>query len=310
MPPGGRLGDKAMMSRESGIMKDSHGAETVKRVGSTKVLAFFGLGPEPGRSSRGAKRLRVFAVMLAFVSAVPGFAAETGGVRSVFEMGSSTRYLGMGGAGAAIADEGSAFLVNPAALAGLRQREASALHAPLFADTRYDALSYSHPLGKVGLAAALARTETGDVKRTVQSVVPLYTFDAEQWQAVLGAGGKVWRGIQLGASAKFRRVSIDDRADSGLGIDAGLLYRLHRDGRDLSRFGYRNLSVGFSASNLVSPEVRLDRSADRAPLLLRPALGYRYLTPSMGGAFWVTLEGDLVRQGGNLLRAGLEYGWH
>lgn len=241
------------------------------------------------------------------MSFAPLQAAETGGVRSVFELGASTRALGMGGTGVALGDEGAAFLLNPAVLAAQRQREASSLHATLFEGTTYDALSFTNPFGRAALGVAGACMAVDGIHRTDVNVVPLEDFGMEHWQVSLGGGFAFGRRLRVGGLAKYRRLTAGDLSDSGLGVDAGVLFHLASSGRDLSRFGWRNLSVGVAAVNLLSPELRLDESSDLPPLRWRPGLSWRYVSSSMASALWLAAEADRVEKGGAVPRLGLEY---
>ena len=62
-------------------------------------------------------------------------------------IGSGVRAMGMGGAFAALADDGSAVFWNASGISGIRQREATAMHAFLYNGlASYDNITYVQPL--------------------------------------------------------------------------------------------------------------------------------------------------------------------
>ncbi len=227
-----------------------------------------------------------------------------------FELGGSARSLGMGDTSVAVTGDGNSFFANPAALATLKNYQLLSLHAPLFLDTSYDAVGYVHPVsGHAGLGAAFIQLGTSDILKTQNNVLPISTFSSQQFEGMVGGGFRLPGGLDFGAAVKYLRQQMDSYQGSGVGVDVGLLYRLSETPSDFRRIGLRNLALGLSASNLLQPQVKLFQTADQPVRVYRPALSY-FFQPSEGNSLWLTVEGEMVQGGENLLKAGVEYGFN
>ena len=237
-----------------------------------------------------------------------GATSDTGGVQSPFELGGSARSLGMGDAAVALTGDGDSFFSNPAVLATLHENEILTFHAPLFLDTFYDAVGYVNPIGSHNsFGIGFARLGTTNILATQTNIQSLYSFGSEQLQGLVGYGFQVLEGIDLGATVKYFREQVDTYQGSGIGVDLGLLYHFSKDQHDFSQLGYKNFTLGFSASNVLQPQVKLFQSADQPVRVLRPALSYLFL-PSANNTLWVAIEGEIPENGDTLIKAGLEYG--
>ena len=98
-------------------------------------------------------------VGLAFLwMAVPAFAAEDGGTRSVFSEGAGSRALGMGGAFVAVADDATAAMWNPAGLVRVTRLELEAGQTNYFAhDVNETYAAFVLPSWRWGAASATFR---------------------------------------------------------------------------------------------------------------------------------------------------------
>ncbi|MGH7739865.1 MAG: PorV/PorQ family protein [bacterium] len=252
----------------------------------------------------------VLAVGIIFCQS-PVFAQDAGGVESPFDLGGSARTLGMGGVGVAFTGDGNSFFLNPATLASVTEQQILTFHSPLLLDSAYDALGYVLPLGAhVAMGAAVERVSTTGVLETVDSISPVGTISNEQLQGLLGYGFQLDGGLSLGVNLKYDHQALGSYQDSGLGLDMGLLYQFARTGKDLSRFGLGNLSLGFSVSNLVPSGGHLFEIDDDPARVLRPGLSYHYQTADLSTSIWLGVEGEFSEDANSLLLAGLEYGWN
>src|SRR5581483_1440002 len=142
-------------------------------------------GPDQDRGGEIMEKRTLHRLFYAGLLAVTGWAlpldlsAQTasGGSQSPFELGGSARALGMGNATVALTGEGDSFFENPASLATLNIHQVLTFHAPLFLDTLYDSLAYTHPIAahsSFGLSAA--RLAVDGVPETTTNILAVSSF--------------------------------------------------------------------------------------------------------------------------------------
>ncbi len=170
-------------------------------------------------------------------------------------IGAGTRSLGMGGAFASLADDGSAIYWNPAGIAQITKSEVTAMHAFLYNGlASYDNISYCHPLPN-GVTIGLNLTRltvsdipvfdesyligtnvdqrinnsdyqlTGDPDGSFRSTDDLYQFAFAKHQHFdLNMGWMFFAvplDLYLGGNVKFIRRNILDNKGDGIGLDFG-----------------------------------------------------------------------------------------
>ena len=215
----------------------------------------------------------------------------------------------MGGAMAAITGQGESFFQNPAALATLNEHEILTFHEPLLLDSNYDSAGYTNPVGlHNSFGAAFARLGTGNILKTTTNVQALSTFSSEQLQGILGYGFRAIDKLDFGGAVKYFHEQLDTYQGSGVGADVGLLYHFTDRTQDFGTLGYRNITLGFSVSNILQPQTKLFQLSDQPARVYRPALSYFYQS-SPDNALWLDVEGEIKQEGGNQVQAGLEYGF-
>ena len=84
-------------------------------------------------------------IALAAFLALAGTPARAAETAAFLNIGAGARYLALGGAGTALADDANSLYWNPAGLAVLDKREAAASHAELSQTVRHDFLAYAQP---------------------------------------------------------------------------------------------------------------------------------------------------------------------
>jgi tetratricopeptide (TPR) repeat protein len=233
---------------------------------------------------------------------------ENGGVESPFELGLSARDLALGGAVGAWTEDAGAALDNPALLSVLQRQELDTFHAALFVDTLYDAAAYTYPDGHGAIQAAFLRIATTGVPLTTDSIRSEGTFTVQQLQGRLAYGMPLWRSFSIGAAVKYLRQSVPPNSDSGFGGDLGFLWKPLPQGKDHSRFSWRNLSLALSVSNLLQPEIRLRNDSSRFARVVKAAMGYRIVSSGEQSAFSLGVE---MRRSDGVMTptTGLEYGF-
>ncbi len=247
----------------------------------------------------------------AMVSLAGAQVLSTGGTESPFELGGSAWSLGMGGAVAAVSGYGDSFFENPAALATVQEHEILTFHAPLFLDTLYDSVGYIHPIGaNNSFGLAVTRLGTSGIFQTQNNIEAISTFSSEEYEGLLSYGFRLWPDLDLGASVKYIFEQLLTYQGSGAGLDLGLLYHFSRSHADFNQVGFRNITLGFSVSNVLQPQTKLFQVADNPARVFRPAFSYYYQFPGSRNDFWVMAEGEFPYSGEKLVKAGLQYGWN
>lgn len=221
------------------------------------------------------------------------------------ELAGGSVYLGMARFGVALAGPGEA-AVNPAGLAYAESSDiiGTVTAAPYLNDALYACfgLSIVKPmraesaaLEKVTTLATLGvslnqldqgtvRGRDGEGNRTGRE------YHTDQSLASISLGTQIEGLGALGVNLKVLTVNTGERADSGFGLDLGLMLRPG------------GLRVGFSAVNVIPPGVSLAGERTTASLVLRAGLGYElfgFITPTVE-AFYVP-DVESYRYGFNLL---------
>lgn len=232
--------------------------------------------------------LIVFSLM---AGAQTAFAAADGGQPGEFlRQEPAARGAGLGGAMAAVVDDASALIWNPAGLARLVKPEVDATHVVLFEDTSWDFLAGAWPGKQWGsFAAGLVRQTSGNFERRSGPSDAAVGFSISQ-QALLAGWGKSFGPFDVGAALKSVKETVDTASGSGAGADAGAIY--HYDGR---------FSVGLLVQNLVAPTVTFASEPQRYPreLDLSPAYAWRW-----GDEFGALAALDLRKVAGESLSPG------
>ena len=261
-------------------------------------------------------------VLLASVSVPAAAGVDDGGVRSPFALGAGNRALaaeitglasldlGMGGAYAAIADDASAALWNPAGLAALDRRRLEASHTTLFgmgfAETYF---SFALPHWRWGNSSLTIRQfgVDGIEQRDDRNLLLADDLQDSETEILLAHGRTLRPGLDWGVGLKYQRQTLAGYAVGELGLDAGLLVRplvLARGeapGRDA-------WSVGLAVRNLLEPKIRLDRESVPDPRALRLGTAWhRALAAEITGLASLDLEKTAGM--GTRTHLGLEVGY-
>lgn len=201
----------------------------------------------------GKAHLGLLLTVGALAWALPSQAADT--TAAFLKIGVGARPIGMGSAFAAVADDISAVHWNPAGLAQLRSREAGAMDARLFEDTRLDFVGYAHPLKQGTLAVSSVYLSQGSIEGRGANRERLGSYQASDTAVALSFARLVTGGLSLGASAKLLQSRIADATASGYAVDFGAHLRTSVPG----------LSLGAAVSNL-GPGLRFLEERSRLPL--------------------------------------------
>ncbi len=193
-------------------------------------------------------------------------AASDAGVSGAFlRFGSSARSLALGGAVSGLGGDASTAYWNPAGLSQLRTMEITAMGATLFADTKYNYISFGMPSSNNGVFAFSGTfVNSGEFQRASLFEDLNDTFSEKEGVFTLSYA----RGSsRLGWGVNFKSISqdIDGRSGTAIGADLGLYMRPDR-----------RLSLGFSWQNALQPEITLDEEPEKLARTVRGGAVFRF----------------------------------
>jgi tetratricopeptide (TPR) repeat protein len=253
-----------------------------------------------------ACRWGIALTLAGLLSAAPASASEDGGARSTFAYGAGNRALALGGAYAAIADDASGPIWNPAGLGRLSRPEFQASHASLYGlDIGEQYASFAWPSWRWGTGALVFRRFAVDeIERRDDRNVLLGEFDDSETELTVAYGRSVADAWTLGGSVKLQRQSIAGYDGMGVGLDLGVQARpAIALGRE--EVWARRISVGIALRNVLEPSLKLDRESVADPSALRAGLAYEHPVHRFGTVLGA-LDIEKTKDSDANLHAGIE----
>jgi hypothetical protein len=166
--------------------------------------------------------IRRAATLLSLLFAAGALSASEG--FRFLELQADARRAALGGAGAALTDDASAFSVNPAALAEAGRDEISFSYMSYVLDSSLGAASYVHPLSTGGLGLRAVALDYGALDGYDASGAKTSAYAAKDLSLSAGYGrawGSSWR---WGASVGEVRSSLGDVSAETVEAGAGVLW--------------------------------------------------------------------------------------
>ncbi len=240
------------------------------------MSARHGHGPTPHRRLRA--RPAALAILLLIAAAGPAAAGDDGGVRSVFATGAGNRALAMGGAFAAVADDASAPLYNPAGLGLIARKELQASQTTLFGlgfEEQYAAFALpSWRWGNAGLTWRRFAVD-GIEPRDARGFPGAGSLENSETELGLGYGRRLADGhLAIGGLVKLQHHALAGLSATGVGLDLGLWARpLALAGAGGGAAG--RLAVGLAVRNALEPELQLDQDPVPDPTGLRAGVAWQ-----------------------------------
>lgn len=179
------------------------------------------------------------------VAALLATAARAEEGAAFLKLGTGARAAAVGGAYTALGDDAQVIGWNPAGLARLEKREATAAHAELLERTRLDFAAYAHPTDRGTFAAALLYLSHGSFDGRDAAGKPTGAVTASD--AVLSVAYASKRELaDFGVTGKFINSHIAEAQAQALAVDLGAKRRAgeFRGGKVLVAGAVRNLSAG------------------------------------------------------------------
>lgn len=242
-------------------------------------------------------------LVLAFFIADPDLLyAQAGSAGlSFLKIGVGARSMGMGDAGVANADMGSAMYYNPALIADDGSGAITIMHNEWIEDITTEYLGLSVPFSGWSFGIHLGLTSVGGIEVRDVPGEPLALTDTRNFAGGFTAAFALADGVDFGATAKYVFEKIDVEEAGGYAFDFGLAVRPFSEG-DLAE-----LRTGVALANLGSM-TELRTVSTNLPLLLRYGAAYRIPVEAVKGALNVSAEGlSLLEESTTHLNLGAEF---
>jgi tetratricopeptide (TPR) repeat protein len=257
---------------------------------------------------------RAFLTMLAALTALvahllfaPTFARGESGERKVFAAGAGARALGLGGAYAALADDATALVWNPAGLVDAPSREVAFYTTSLPADgISYAYFGYAHPTLRYGTfgVGALRFAAGGIEGRDDRNFVTDSEIRDSQFRWMFGYASRVTPDVALGGALKVDTHSLAGASATSFGADLGLTYR--REAFDTGRFSLSRLGAALRIENVLEPREKLGAQSVADPRALHAGISYDLPIGGLPGSVVATAEWVHESGGENRLLFGTE----
>ncbi len=241
----------------------------------------------------GKLRLGALVALLVVMYCLPGIIYAQGESAVPFLLiAPNARADGMGEAGAALSDDGSAAYWNPGGLAFEKNQEVSITHSnwlPQFqlSDLFYEYFSYRNHIEDWGgtVSASIIYLSLGEFVRTDEQSNVLGTFKAYEFAVTAGYSTKVLSDLGLGLNIRYIHSSLDPEESqyqegrtgvaSSVSADIGLLWKPTNLNVPLIGNLEDRLSLGLNLSNL-GPKLTYIQAAQADPLPTNLRLGIAY----------------------------------
>ncbi len=250
-------------------------------------------------------------IVLIGVSALNLFAGRYAG--DFMNIGAGVRALGMGGAFAAVSNDGSAIYWNPSGISQLRSSEVSAMHAFLYNGlASYDNISFCQPLpNDVTIGFNVTRLTISDIPYfdeeyllntnvdqrinnsnlhlpgvpdgKFKSVDDLYQFAFAKhlhYKANLGwLFFEVPFDLHVGGNIKYIKRQIKDNLGTGTGVDLGMLLKTDL-GTIFDIDGFGDIAIGINFQDVSGTEISWDTTTEhRDEVLFNTKVGLALIQP-------------------------------
>lgn len=270
------------------------------------------------------KALRRFLVLLAAFGWISAARADGTGTNAAafLDLSPESRAAAMGNAFAAMADDATALVWNPAGLGRLDRQHAHLAHMAQVLETQVEFAAYARPTGRLGtFGAGVTYLHSDDIPRTAEDslgapVTGMGDFSVRQGAATLGWGRRFGR-FAVGGSAKYLWQQITDVRGRAYAVDAGMMYaplpplRLALGVNNLgTQWGGEHLPTGLRAGAVYGfKQANLSVQADK--------VWGRGLETAVGAEWWFKgllalragYRNDLEVKGSSGLRFGMGFLW-
>lgn len=235
--------------------------------------------------------LLLFLFLLSITLSCNTLFAQAGGAAAYLKMGLGAKAIGMGEAYVGVAEDGISAHWNPAGLSQLERPEASAMHADLNLDRKYEFLNYAAPHNdKITWAVSWIHSSIDGIERRAGNNDVGYLpgqlmgyFDDKENSFAASMAWKSTEKFSVGTSLKYLKHDLYQNSADGMGLDIGFLYKQNED-----------FSVGLAVKE-IGGSLKWDTASSRKDdVPLNTTLGFMYRPiPKVRMAFDINKIEDL-----------------
>jgi hypothetical protein len=191
----------------------------------------------------GAAMLSPMVAMAQFATPTEGFNNNGTRAAQFLKLAVGARAAAMGGAYAAVANDGSTLFWNPAGISTFRNNKVHLSHVDYLLDIRFDFAGLVVPVGKSNHIGFSAATLTMDDEKVTSEVDPDgqlgITWSASDFAIGMTYTRTISDRFSVGVTGKYIQQNLVNSSAKTLAIDIGSLYDI----------GYRGIKIGMSMSN-------------------------------------------------------------
>ncbi len=220
-------------------------------------------------------------------------AANTG--LSFLKLGIGARSIAMGDAYVSLADDGTAFIYNPARINSTENGNVTAMFNKTMLDMTTNFVGAKFRMNKFGLGIGLLKTTVSDIEVRNNPGAPIETFNSDNFAGGISLCYDIQSNFTAGITVKmlYEKIYIDEA--SGYGLDFGANYKIN------------DVSFAVVLSNIGSMNA-LYNAETKLPTALR--FGGSYVLRKNNFTFTGALDGYKILDGGVLhTHMGAEAGY-
>src|SRR3989344_3600253 len=186
---------------------------------------------------------------------------------SFLKLGVGARALGLSSAYTAIANDVTSLYWNPAGLSNLRKKELSAMHAELFADSKYDFFGYAHHTVRGTFGFGVVYLSQGAIEGRSQDRNQTSDFTASDLAMTLGASKFFIDNVSLGMNLKLIQSRIAGFSSTGFAFDMGTIWKIPN----------KKIQSGLTIQN-IGPKMQFIDEGYNLPLTIASGVGYQLIS--------------------------------
>lgn len=172
------------------------------------------------------------------------------------------RSAGLGNAFTAIGNDVTAINSNPGGLAGLEQREFSAMFSQWIVDSNVNFVGFAQPTKNGTFGTSIVYLSQGNLEGRGINGEKTADFGANDLAVSASYSRELNNRLNLGVNVKFIQEQIESEQANGVALDVGSIYQLNK-----------TISLGFSVQN-IGPEMKFMSGWYNIPLTLNAGLGF------------------------------------